>query len=483
MKKVFLILLFFLVSCQKEYYLEDLRNAENQISSLNSKIQDLEKSQEELLERISTLLSEKASLLENNQKLGKQISELREELTNSLISLDKALELLKEYEEEIMRLENYSPIEYEEIDTFLATPAQGAVRQINVVVLNYIPTKDKGKTLDQYTFPFRSDDGSYDPNLPVSEYKKWILGETIRVKAGIEEGSKFRDYNNQSAKPYVGIKVVKYINIYEIPKVERQLSPSRFAVDSTEAYYPDYHKLFQNLGMEDLVNSQDVKEIWFNRKSLSVPESNMSSPSSGDVSNLFYEPGYNLNSEYENNDLPVYEKTYVVYSHWLHNTYDFTLHVRGHQIERQFSALESNFFLFGKFKGFEIGPDGRHRGCGTVHYPVNATSDYQYDNRHYVMSDIEDWKPDGTGQQKPINSDSWKKDILINTSFPTSYYKQATDRSVIGNDPQGGWMIYWFKSIPGYQNELEIEGRKLKNWWDTFYDWDYHFQNDKKLYQ
>jgi len=86
MRKPILILLILLFSCQKDFYLEDLRKAESQISSLNSKIQDLEKSQEELLERISNLLNEKASLLENNQELSNQISQLQEDLTNSSIS-------------------------------------------------------------------------------------------------------------------------------------------------------------------------------------------------------------------------------------------------------------------------------------------------------------------------------------------------------------------------------------------------------------
>jgi uncharacterized protein YoxC len=63
MKKSFLILVILVISCQKDFYLEDLINAESQISSLNSKIQDLKKSQEELLNRISILLNEKAALL------------------------------------------------------------------------------------------------------------------------------------------------------------------------------------------------------------------------------------------------------------------------------------------------------------------------------------------------------------------------------------------------------------------------------------
>ena len=70
---------------------------------------------------------------------------------------------------------------------------------------------------------------------------------------------------------------------------------------------------------------------------------------------------------------------------------------------------------------------------------------------------------------------------MINTQFPTSYYKSETSRSVIGNDPEGGWMIYWFQSIPGHENNLPYENTTLKNWWDAIYDWDYHYVHDRKL--
>ena len=370
---------------------------------------------------------------------------------------------------------NNSIVEYEEIHSFLAEPALNSKSQINVIVLNYIPSRDNGYTVDQNTFPFRDDNGEYDTELKVKDFKKWILGETIRVKKGVEEGSRFRGYKTNN-DPYIGIKVVKYINIYKIPKIERVLSQERFAVDSTEAYYPDYHKLFEDLKIKELVENQNVKEIWFNRKSLSVPESNMSSPTSGDISNLYYEQGYEFNNDYEKGDLPIYDKTYVVYSHWLHNSYDFTLHVRGHQIERQMSYLEDGNFLWGKFKGFNVGENGRERGCGTVHYPVNANSGYQYNNSGSVLSDIENWLPDNSGEQTLINSDSWKRDITISTSMPIwNDYKSQTQRSIIGNDPQGGWMIYWFQSIPGetlIPFNKENKNYRLSNWWDLFYDWD-----------
>ena len=383
---------------------------------------------------------------------------------------------------------NNSTIEYEEIHSFLAEPALNSKRQINVIVLNYIPSKDNGYTVDQNTFPFRDDSGKYDPKLKVKDFKKWILGETIRVKKGIEEGSRFRGYKTNN-DPYIGIKVIKYINIYKIPKTERALSQERFAVDSTEGYYPDYHKLFEDLKIKELVENQNVKEIWFNRKSLSVPESNMSSPTSGDISNLYYEQGYQFNNNVydENRDLPIYDKTYVVYSHWLHNSYDFTLHVRGHQIERQMSYFEDGNFLFGKFKGFNIGENGRERGCGTVHYPVNATSDYQYNNSGSVLSDIENWLPDDSGEQTLINSDSWKRNITISTSMPIwNDYKSQTQRSIIGNDPQGGWMIYWFQSIPGetlIPFNKDGKNYRLSNWWDLFYDWDNAIRENHKHWE
>ena len=165
----------------------------------------------------------------------------------------------------------------------------------------------------------------------------------------------------------------------------------------------------------------------------------------------------------------------------MHNSYEKHLHVRGHQIESQLSVVDGNDFIFGKFKGQVNSSLGRTRGCGTTHYPPNATSDYQYNNNHYILSDIEDWKPDGTGEQTQINNDNWIKNYDINYNFPTSSYKGETERSTIGNDPSGGWFIYWFQSMPGYNNGIEYNGKDLKNFWDVLYDWDYHYTNDRDL--
>lgn len=382
--------------------------------------------------------------------------------------------------EDVVEEIQWSPIQFVDVDPALSTPAQGSEKQINVVVINYVPTNDNGVTVNQNTFPFAGDNG-VDPNLTVEEYNKWVLSQNIRTKVGIEEGSKFRGYKNNN-DPYIGIKVLKYINVYEMPKIVREMPGDLFAQDSTEGYYPDYFKLFESIGLESLVNEHDVKEVWFNRKSLAVPESNMSSPSSGDISNAYYGSSqYGYSNTIQEDDLPIYDKTFVVYSHWMHNSYEAILHVRGHQIERQLDVLEGGDFLWGKFKGFSVGPDGRERGCGTVHYPVNATSDYQYNNDHHVLSDIEDWEPDGSGERTLVNSSNWIRKITIPYNLPTSSYKSETSRVVIGNDPEGGWLIYWFQSIPGEDNNLQYNGLNLKNWWDALYDWDYHYTQSKRL--
>ena len=373
----------------------------------------------------------------------------------------------------------YSPIQFENVNEYLATPATGSKLIIPVIIINYIPSKDQGKTLDQTTFPFRNDNGSFDPNLSVSEYKKWLLSSDIRTKAGIEEGSKFRNYNNATT-PYVGIKVIKYINVYEIEKVPRTMPAATFAVDSTEGYYPDYFDLFKKIGLDTLVNNYGVKEIWFNHKSLAFPESNMSSPTTGDISNAYYgSEQYGLINATQQNDLPVYKKTYVIYSHFIHFGYDNNLHIRGHQIERQMSYVNNT--MWNNFVGPQTAT-GRPKGCGNTHYPVNAVNAYDYDNSTSFSSEINNWNPDGTAIKTNVNNSSWKKNITINYTMPTSTYKKETSRNVIGNDPQGGWMIYWFQSIPGENNKITYGGKQLTNWWDIYYNWDDAIINKKNLY-
>ena len=96
--------------------------------------------------------------------------------------------------------------------------------------------------------------------------------------------------------------------------------------------------------------------------------------------------------------------------------------------------------FWGKF----VGSDQTHKiirpGCGWAHYPPNAERDYDWGNKRYVETDIEDWKPDGTGRTQPLNCDRWAGDSLK-------------------------WFVYWMQNIPDADTGLAYKGKPLNNWW------------------
>jgi hypothetical protein len=112
--------------------------------------------------------------------------------------------------------------------------------------------------------------------------------------------------------------------------------------------------------------------------------------------------------------------------------------------------------FWGKF----VGSDRTHKivrpGCGWAHYPPNAEKDYDWANKRYVRTDIEDWKPDGTGKRQAINSDRWDGDSLT-------------------------WFVYWMQNIPGANHRLTYKGKKLANWWVFIGDFDHAMQRGMKL--
>ena len=66
-------------------------------------------------------------------------------------------------------------------------------------------------------------------------------------------------------------------------------------------------------------------------------------------------------------------------------------------------------------------------------------------------------------------------------------YKDLTRSNDVGGDPQGGWLIYWNQSIPGYQNNIPYEKDgveyTLTNWWDLIYNWDEAVTQGKTLWE
>jgi hypothetical protein len=57
----------------------------------------------------------------------------------------------------------------------------------------------------------------------------------------------------------------------------------------------------------------------------------------------------------------------------------------------------------------------------------------------------------------------------------------ATGNEDWNKDAQTKWFIYWWQSIPGYNNNIEDNGKKITNWWDIIYNWDDAIKNKTKL--
>jgi hypothetical protein len=245
----------------------------------------------------------------------------------------------------------------------------------------------------------------------------------------------------------------------------------------TPVFQPDYFDVFTKINLENLVNNNGVKEVWFSLRPLSseypvvkdtlsngltaanfinLPESNMSSPT-GDVSN-----SYRIS-----NDLPVYNKTYVVYGYNIETSPANNIHNRGHQIEAQFSKIDGRWWGIGSSQtdGYA---DSTH--LGWTHCPPNTTKGYDWDNKTLTLSDIEDWKPSG-GTKKLINSDRW-----LNTSLQ-NYPSLISTKDDYNKDPQYKWLIFWMQSMPGYNNGIT----GVNDWWDLFYNWDNTIKNSSKL--
>ncbi len=201
--------------------------------------------------------------------------------------------------------------------------------EVPVLIINYFPTNDgiihddrRGPT-DWFNY--------YFPTLDFN--KNMLLEHTIATKKSIEEGTRFRDYGKNETKPYVCMNIVKYINIYDLPLVPWPLDVRGNRID--------YKTLFKKLNIEYWINEKNVKEIWFGgyqnfnaevikndpladkKYFWGINESNMSSPFTTDISNSFR----------ENDDLPIYNKTYIVYALIADDGVGSSLHCRGHQIE------------------------------------------------------------------------------------------------------------------------------------------------------
>jgi len=323
---------------------------------------------------------------------------------------------------------------------FANADAPALPMKIPVLVVKYFPVKG-----DRIDLTVTGDWGA-----PLKETRLKTDKLIKAVIHALQGGSRYHGYKDTKAQPSLIYEVLDQIEFLEpmptIPRARRRTPLT------------DYKSIMKRVKIRKWVEERGVKEVWiwgYHGGVLDLWESNMASPY-GDISNSNRDP----------NDLPVLKSTYTVYHYNYQRGASEAVEDHMHQIESVLNFVDgrdrtppekwSELLFWGKF----VGSDRSHKivrpGCGWAHYPPNGERDYDWANKRFVETDIEDWKPDGTGKKQRINCDRWGGDSLR-------------------------WFVYWMQNLPGADNGLSYNGAPLTNWWLFIGDFDRAMQKKMKL--
>jgi hypothetical protein len=309
--------------------------------------------------------------------------------------------------------------------------------EIPVLVVKYFPVQ--GGLIDQKA--------TGDWGAPLDQTRKKTETINRELIVALREGSRYHGYKDKQAKPSLQYKILGVVEYLEpLPVVG---GPSRLT---------DYRKIMERVDVKTWVEEKGVKEVWiwgYHGGVVGLWESNMAGPS-GDISNSNRDP----------NDLPVLKTTYTVYHYNYQRGTSEACEDHLHQIEAVLNWVDGRdrtpprqwdqLLFWGKFVGSDRSHKIVHPGCGWAHYPPNAERDYDWANKRYVETDIEDWRPDGTGKKERINCDRWQGDSLK-------------------------WFVYWMQNLPGAESGLSYNGKPLANWWVFIGDFDNAVRRGMKL--
>jgi hypothetical protein len=311
--------------------------------------------------------------------------------------------------------------------TYLGSPPY----TIPVLVVCYFPIK--GDRIDI--------DVTGDVGDPLADVRDRTDEATRTLVQSLEMGSTYHGYKDPAARPSLHYQVVDTIEFLEpLPVCEK--------VDD-QAPMTDYYAIMDRVDIRRWVEDEGVKEVWlwaYHGDVVGLWESNMAGPY-GDISNSRRYP----------DDLPVLSKTYTVYHYNYGRRPSEAMENHIHQIEHVLNYVDGrdetpeekwqDLLFWGQF----VGSDRSHLivspRCGWAHCPPNAEKQYDWKNRRYVLTDIEDWTPEGTGERMSINCERWDSDQLE-------------------------WFVYWMQNLPGANNGITYRGCPLTNWWTFIGDFD-----------
>ena len=311
---------------------------------------------------------------------------------------------------------------------------------MNVLVIKYFPLTPDGSKIDINVT------GDVGDSYPVVRQK--TIDITDNLEEALERASSYLGYKVPNAQPSLRHQVV-----------DTQEHKEAFPIKPGTTNQPDYYRVMSDHNVCNLVDSQNVQEVWVwayqgPQNQLAISESKMSGPF-GDISN-----------SWRLNDMPLCGQTYRVYTFNYGRGTAEALESWGHQMEAELDAVNPDFFrnLFqGPNHPEALGLTGR---CGSVHNPPNARSEYDRANPSPHPSDCLDWNPDGLGSISQISCQNWG----------------CTDNSDDDNPPLN-YMIWNWQNLPGQGNAKTYQGKALRNFWDIHGDFDAVMADDRTVFR
>lgn len=350
--------------------------------------------------------------------------------------------LMKEYKFNLIKTNVGVDVTYDNYDSF----------KVPILVISYIPVDAAGNVNTAITGDWRDTD--------LNNLRNHITSLNNKLVESLTEGSRYHGYKNAKSVPSLNYYIIDQKEfLEEIP------------ASKTFTSYPDYFKILKDdTDVCNYVDNGDVKEIWiwmYHSGNIIPIESNMAMgykiedkwnlDDDGDGTKDYGDVSTSLRQ----NDLPICQNTYTVYSFDYGKDFGIILGNHTHQTEAlitYFSNCEppSNPSCDPLWQYFSDGAGSSKPSCGSIDCPPNLPYPnclYKWDSTESRYSDCEDWKPDNSGQQKQINCRAWYKgDCLDNNGIE---YK-----------------IWWMQNIPGKNNNLKTDGKILRDWWEFIGNFD-----------
>lgn len=349
---------------------------------------------------------------------------------------------------------------------------------VPVLVLEYYPPDPKNSTLlDGNETGWRQ-----DAQIEGRTIKFWEQKTQEMISKGIiliNNATRYHGYKDSSAPQFLNYQILEDKKFYQpIPKgylLEKKANG--------DAVRPDYGGILRNLNICDYVDNKGVKEIWmygYHNDNGIVPDESRMSSKYGDVSNSYPKEQY-IEEQYR---MPICKNSYVLYNFTYQPNGDpgNNLHNRLHQIENIIPYAEGTWpptvqntqgsIFWGDFaeylqedspfvqQGFRI--SSYRSSCGNAHITPNwsnmRTQGYVYDLKQQGEFNCETWNPDDS---------------------KTAYIKAGCER---WGCTDIGFYKYFMQNIPGYNNGIEYNGQKMRNWWEAMYDFNAFIDKGRSLF-